>query len=325
MSAGDVRRASDVFDDYIGQTFNIDLRDLSRDRWSLVPDARATSIAEVRTRRLGSLTYARSTKDAEDISLFERRRRRNIAVYASRQKLSTRGRFYGEDELVEYDVLRHELDVAFSPDRLWIDGRVDDQGQDPSVALSSMTLRLAEALTVRDVSSEPGPAAVPAGHRAEQRDRELSDLAAPQRRDLASARLRRPARAAADRSRRHRPRPAGERPAGGRLHPGRAAVHLQQPELLVSAEHRSPTTRPAASHHGPGGIRRRRERHRDRAAGAGTGRGRPGQRARKQYVFEADRPMRYLACVISRFTRVASRERLDPGGRDRRAATAADR
>jgi len=33
-----------------------------------------------------------------------------------------------------------------------------------------------------------------------------------------------------------------------------------------------------------------------------------GQRARKLYVFEADRPMRYLACVISRFTRVASRE-----------------
>jgi hypothetical protein len=82
VSQGDFRRASDLFDDYIGQTFNLDLRDLSRERWSLIPTI-GDLLAEVRTRRLGSLTYARSTKDAEDISLFDRRRRRNIAVYAS--------------------------------------------------------------------------------------------------------------------------------------------------------------------------------------------------------------------------------------------------
>ena len=99
------RRASELFDDSIGQTFNLDLRDLSRERWSLIPTI-GDLIAEVRTRRLGNLTYARSTKDAEDISLFDRRRRRNIAVYASTQKLASRGRFYGEDELVDYDVLR---------------------------------------------------------------------------------------------------------------------------------------------------------------------------------------------------------------------------
>ena len=58
VSAGDLRRASDVFDEYIGQTFNIDLRDLSRERWSLIPTT-GDLIAEVRTRRLGSLTYAR--------------------------------------------------------------------------------------------------------------------------------------------------------------------------------------------------------------------------------------------------------------------------
>ncbi len=68
---GDLRRASELFDGYIGQTFNLDLRDLSRERWSLIPTI-GDLIAEVRTRRLGSLTYARSTKDAEDISLFDR-------------------------------------------------------------------------------------------------------------------------------------------------------------------------------------------------------------------------------------------------------------
>ena len=36
----------------------------------------------------------------------------------------------------------------------------------------------------------------------------------------------------------------------------------------------------------------------------------PGQRARKQFVFEAAQPLRYLACVISRFTRVTTRDLL---------------
>ena len=75
-------------------------------------------IAEVRTRRLGSLTYARSTKDPEDISLFDRRRRRNIAVYASPQKRAPRGRFYVRQRLrlgphaVERDVAAREAGLA---------------------------------------------------------------------------------------------------------------------------------------------------------------------------------------------------------------------
>ena len=117
---------------------------MSRERWSLIPTI-GDLIAEVRTRRLGSLTYARSTKDAEDISLFDRRRRRNIAVYASTQKLATRGRFYGEDELVDYDVLRHDIEVAFSPDRLWVDGTATLEVRVRAFALSTLTLRLAEA------------------------------------------------------------------------------------------------------------------------------------------------------------------------------------
>ena len=53
VAAGDFRRASDFFDDNIGQTFNLDLRDLSRDRWSLIPTI-GDLLAEVRTRRLGT-------------------------------------------------------------------------------------------------------------------------------------------------------------------------------------------------------------------------------------------------------------------------------
>ena len=150
VAAGDFRRASDFFDDSIGQTFNLDLRDLSRDRWSLIPTI-GDLLAEVRTRRLGTLTYARSTKDAEDISLFDRRRRRNIAVYASAQKLASRGRFYGEDELVDYDVLRQDVEVAFSPDRMWIEGTATLEIRVRTFALATLTLRLAESLAVRSV------------------------------------------------------------------------------------------------------------------------------------------------------------------------------
>jgi hypothetical protein len=152
VSASDLRRAQQLFDEFAGRTLHLDLSDLSRDRWSLVPTA-GDLIAEVRTRRHGALTYARASKDAEDISVFDRRRRKNIAVYASQEKLASRGRFYSEDDLVEYDVLRHDIDAAFAPDRRWIDGNARIKIKVRAPVLSSMTLRLAEPLTVRSVSS----------------------------------------------------------------------------------------------------------------------------------------------------------------------------
>ena len=50
------------------------------------------------------------------MSFFDRRRRRNIAVYASQEKLAARGRFYSEDDLIDYDVLSYEIEAAFNPD-----------------------------------------------------------------------------------------------------------------------------------------------------------------------------------------------------------------
>ena len=88
-------------------------------------------IAEVRTKNLGSLTYTRSRNEAEDITLFDRRRRRNISVYASPEKLATRGRFYSEDDLVDYDVLDYDLDVVITPERRDHPGQCADEGEDP--------------------------------------------------------------------------------------------------------------------------------------------------------------------------------------------------
>ena len=117
----DLRRAQEFFDDTIGRALQIDLTDLSRERWSLVPVS-GDMIAEFRTKRFGNLTYTRVGDDAEDVSLFDRKRRKNISVYASSEKLASRGRFYSEDDLVDYDVLSYDLEAAFSPERLWIDG-----------------------------------------------------------------------------------------------------------------------------------------------------------------------------------------------------------
>jgi hypothetical protein len=148
--AADLRRASEVFDEFLPRTLQIDLTDLSRDRWSLVPSS-GDLIAEVRTRRFGTLTYARSGSEAEDITVFDRRRRRNVSIYASAAKLAARGRFYSEDDLVDYDVLAYEVDAAFAPERYWINGTAHLRVRVRAGAMTTMTLKLAEPFTVRGV------------------------------------------------------------------------------------------------------------------------------------------------------------------------------
>ena len=310
VSAGDLRRASEVFDEYIGQTFNIDLRDLSRERWSLIPTT-GDLIAEVRTRRLGSLTYARSSKDAEDISLFDRKRRRNIAVYASPQKLGIRGRFYGEDELVEYDILHHDLEVAFSPDRMWVEGSAKLRIRIRSIALSSMTLRLAESLAVRSVATEEhgrllylrviGQNSVIVNFpTALRRNMEIwlhvtyGGRLEPQQIDREGIVLDRQGQGNVQQEDVYIPvEPQYIYSNRNYWYPqstvtdyATSALRISVPaEFDVIASGRE-TALPAPA---PGAVP-------------------PGQRARKLYVYEAARPMRYLSCVISRFTRVGSRD-----------------
>ena len=149
-SAATLRRATEMFEASVGQTYRLDLGDLSRDRWSLLP-LPGDIVVETRTRRFGTLTYTRSGRDPEDISLFDRRRRKNISIYASPEKLATRGPFYSEDDLSEYDILHYDVDASFTPDRLWIEGRAQIRLKVRAAALASLSLRLAEPLVVRSV------------------------------------------------------------------------------------------------------------------------------------------------------------------------------
>lgn len=150
----ELRRAREVFEEYVGRTLQLNLMDLSAERWSITPQP-DDLIVEIRTRRFGTLTYTRSNADPEDISLFDRRRRRNISVYASPEKLAQRGRFYTEDDRAEYDIAEYDVDVAVQPEQGRIDGTTRLRVKIRAESATSLNLRLAEQLAVRGVFS-PG-------------------------------------------------------------------------------------------------------------------------------------------------------------------------
>jgi hypothetical protein len=147
------RRAQLVFDEEVGKSFSLDLRDLSRENWSLLPQL-GDFVAEVRTRRFNTLTFARSLGQPEDVTLFHRGRQRNIASYASEMKLSSRGRFFNEDDLAEYDVLDYTVDANFYPEREWLDGQARLKIRIKSYALAALTLRLADEFNVSSITSD---------------------------------------------------------------------------------------------------------------------------------------------------------------------------
>jgi len=147
-----LRRAQAVFDEDVAKSFNLDLSDLSREVWSLLPQP-GDFVAEVRTRRFDAITYARSSGEPEDVSLFQRARRRNIAAYASEQKLASRGRFYDEDDLIDYDITDYDVDAQYFPDREWMEGRTRIKLRVKSHALAVLTLRFADTLNVSSVTS----------------------------------------------------------------------------------------------------------------------------------------------------------------------------
>jgi len=152
VDARELKRALEVFREESGKSFVIDLGDLSRDPWSLLPGP-TDFLAEIKTRRYDTITYARSAQEAEDITVFDRKRHRNIALYASKQKLATRGRFYNEDDLVDYDVIDYDIDVASIPERQWIEGRTRIYLKTRAYLLNTITLKLADSLVVQSVVS----------------------------------------------------------------------------------------------------------------------------------------------------------------------------
>jgi hypothetical protein len=152
VDARDARKAGELFTEDSVKSFQIGLGDLSADTWSLLP-GRGNFLGEIHTRRYGTLTYARSRSDAEDITLFDRTRRRNISVYASEETLARRGQTYSDDDNRDYDVVDYNIDLAYSPLRQFLDGVASVRMRVRGSSLSTISLRL-DALVVRSITSD---------------------------------------------------------------------------------------------------------------------------------------------------------------------------
>ncbi len=146
------RRAQDVFARESPKSFSLDLRDFSRDTWHLLPPAE-DFLAEVDTRRYDTLTYTRSSSQAEDVSLFQRDDRRTIVLYPSVAKLAARGRFYSDDLLRDFDVSDYNIELSVLPEKQFIQGRARIALRVRGTSMTSLTLRLAESLAVTSITS----------------------------------------------------------------------------------------------------------------------------------------------------------------------------
>jgi hypothetical protein len=153
VDPAELRRAAAVFKDDSTKSFHLGLGDLSTDLWSLLP-GQGNFVGEFHTRRFGTLTYARSKNEPEDITLFDRARHRNIAVYPSKETLTRRGRFYNDDDLRDYDIVHYDIDLALSPGRRWLDGVARVRLRVKGESLSAVQLRLADSLVVRSITSD---------------------------------------------------------------------------------------------------------------------------------------------------------------------------
>ncbi|RPI51821.1 MAG: hypothetical protein EHM55_17995 [Acidobacteria bacterium] len=152
VDARDLRRAEAVFQENLPLSFGIELADLSRDRWSVIPKF-GDLVAEMDAER-GHLTYMKSASDPEDLRFFDRTRNRTIAIYPSKEKLATRGPFFSEDDTTEFDIVNYDIDASFDPRREWIEGKATVLLTARTGSVSTLILNLAEPLTVRSVLSK---------------------------------------------------------------------------------------------------------------------------------------------------------------------------
>ena len=148
----ELRRAQETFARDAPKSFSLDLRELSSDVWYLLPPP-GDFLADVRTRRHGNLTYSRMATQSEDITLFDRERRKTVALYPSAQRRAVRGLSFNEDEQRDYDVIDYDIEANIQPQAELLEGRARLRLRMRSGGASSLTLRLANDLVVRGVVS----------------------------------------------------------------------------------------------------------------------------------------------------------------------------
>ena len=301
------RRADAVFREDLGKSFGIDLADLSRDAWSLAP-APGDLLAEVHTRRFRTLTYAKVGNEAEDITLFDRQQHRYIAIYPSPRHVAAQGRFFDEDALQPYAVERTDLDVKIDPDRFWLTGVARLRVRVKDATVNNLVIRLAEPLTVGSIYSS-----------------ECGRLFSLRVHNLSSIMVSLPAHVmknttltlVVNYSGRLVPPPPDREGFGPQFPPDAASSQDQpqfvgEPSVLYSTNSAWYPQGPVTSY----GTASMRITVPDRYQVLASGELQPGFPAAAPafngrfpawlYAFEATQPVRYLACSVSRFVRVAA-------------------
>ncbi len=312
----DAARAMALFADRATRTFTLNLGDLTTESWSLDPPA-GSAVVEFRTPAFGWLTYTRTPGDPEDVTLFDRTRRRQISIYSSTGRPDdTAPRESG------YDVLHYDVDVRIEPARAFVTGRAALTIRFTAAPAGALTLRLAESLIVSSVvSPQLGrllpmrvvgqdqlivsvPPTVPrdsdiridiayAGRLESQSlDREAVMVQTPQEDETNAPRLPPTARFVYSTRRAWYPQAAGADYAT-------ATLRVTAPDDLRVVASGTRDERPAPvtsvlALAGPGAWRTTR--------------------------FDADRPVRYLACVISKWIPIGTATALVPGAADGRVA-----
>lgn len=144
---GRLAAARKLYEAQVGRSFVLDAS-VPRSPWWVLPgvgDAAVTFEAS----RLGTLTFTVTGSEFEDLSLFDRRRRLQICLYASAGG-STR---YSEDEGRAADVLQHDLAVRFEPRRYAMAAQ-DTLRIRLLLPAATLHLRLDESLRVDSITSK---------------------------------------------------------------------------------------------------------------------------------------------------------------------------
>jgi hypothetical protein len=142
-----VNAAQELFRDHAFRTFVLDAA-VPGSPWWLLPGL-GDAVVTFETSKRGTLTYALSGSEPEDITLFDRTRRLQVLLYPSEGRPAR----YNEDDVRPFEILSHDLRVRFEPTRLGLEGE-DTMLVKVTEGASTLRLRLHEDLHVRSVRAE---------------------------------------------------------------------------------------------------------------------------------------------------------------------------
>ena len=172
LDTGAFREAQTFFDQVGSLSYTVDLGNVSDRTWWLTPTSGHFQ-AEITTRRYDNLTYTQAENQPEDVTLFQREPEyKVISLYSSARQRAVQGKYYDDQDSVNYDILDYDIVASFEPAGVTqesLQARPELEGcrivgttrlavEVTGVNLRNLSLQLAGELEVHSVTSrEFGP------------------------------------------------------------------------------------------------------------------------------------------------------------------------